>query len=386
MPTVSILICTHNRAELLKRTIDSLCQLALPKDVPVELVLVANACTDHTATVMADAAGRLAFPVKCFVEPTPGVSIARNRALAESSGEILAFLDDDVWADSQWLVALIRAFEDQPADIVGGHADLWWEILPQPEWFNPGYRWVLSGCDFGSKVFQMHDTDGAIGANFAARRKVFETIGNFRVDLGRAGKEMTAGEETDVIERALAAGFKAFHVPDVIIKHWVPAARSTPEYVCSAMAGFTRSDVMRKTRFGPAVAARSLGGNCFLWSRHSAGQLLAKMRGDFPAAVRHQIRVAAARGALSGGIHRIFSRGQPIEANRPNFNNQASLGSAPVNASAPVPASAPASAASAPASAASAPVTASAIVAVNAQASASSTAVNSMPARSDIHQ
>jgi glycosyltransferase involved in cell wall biosynthesis len=306
-PSVSITICTHNRAMLLARTLESLGKLQIPGQIALDLLVVTNACTDETESVINSAAQWMPFPMRSVNERILGVSHARNRALRESRGEILASFDDDVWVDEHWLLETLRTYREFPADMVGGHVALWWETAAQPAWFNSGFAWLLSECDCGEKTFQMRDGTGAIGGNLSFRRGVIETIGNFRLDLGRVGRKTMAGEETDFICRALAAGLRVFHSPTVRVKHWVPAARATPGYLACAMHGFARGSVMMKPQFGFALASRSIVGNLFLLARHALGRALARLRGDEAAEVLHRIHMAGSRGALAGAIQRIFS-------------------------------------------------------------------------------
>src|SRR5271163_1582976 len=96
---LSILICTHNRSRLLHRTLESLSQMHVVPGLNVETVVVANACTDDTEAVVGRWQGKLHGPLRCIIEPTPGLSVARNRALAGPMHELVAFLDDDVFVD-----------------------------------------------------------------------------------------------------------------------------------------------------------------------------------------------------------------------------------------------------------------------------------------------
>ncbi|MDP9173905.1 MAG: glycosyltransferase family 2 protein [Planctomycetota bacterium] len=304
---LSILICTHNRAALLARTLDGLAKIELPKDVGIELVVIENACVDNTVEILQAASNAFPFAFRWKREPVLGISAARNTAMREAAGEILAFLDDDVLVERGWAVEMLAAYEQAPADMVGGHVDLWWEAVAEPAWFNSGYLWILSGCDFGNATFEMKDAGGAIGANFSFRREVVDRIGGFRTDLGRVGRKLLSGEETDYVYRTLAAGFRVFHVPSVRVKHWVPIERATPQYIARAMAGFTRGHVMMKPNFGPITAARSIGGNLFLLAQHSIQRSLAAVRKDNSSAVRHRIRMAASVGALQGAARRLFN-------------------------------------------------------------------------------
>ena len=135
----SILIPTHNRAEILRRTLSSLAAVTVPSGVDAEVVVVANGCTDRTEAVVDEIAAQMPFPTRCIPEPQLGLNVARNRAIREARHEsqVLVFLDDDVALDQQWLVALKEAFETTPADVVAGKLTLWWEAVTRPEWMTP---------------------------------------------------------------------------------------------------------------------------------------------------------------------------------------------------------------------------------------------------------
>src|SRR6266700_2101384 len=93
MIKLSLAICTYNRAALLQRALRSVAQQTIGRS-DVELIVIDNGSTDETAKVVA-AHQKENGSLRYFVEPKPGIAHARNRALAEASGEYLAFLDDD---------------------------------------------------------------------------------------------------------------------------------------------------------------------------------------------------------------------------------------------------------------------------------------------------
>ena len=95
-PSLTIAICTRNRAERLARLLASLTRASPNPTVPsVELLVIDNGATDHTREAVA------AFPdARHVLEEKAGLNFARNRALAEARGQLLAFLDDDVVVDT----------------------------------------------------------------------------------------------------------------------------------------------------------------------------------------------------------------------------------------------------------------------------------------------
>jgi glycosyltransferase involved in cell wall biosynthesis len=150
---ITVGICTFNRAESLRRTLDSLAAMEVPKDLAWEVLIVNNKCTDHTEDVISEYVERL--PVRREFEPRPGKSNALNRAIDTAKGEYIRWTDDDVVVDVGWLRAYMEAFRRWPdTAIFGGR------IIPRFE--PPEARWVVESIsvlegpyairDFGNDV------------------------------------------------------------------------------------------------------------------------------------------------------------------------------------------------------------------------------------------
>src|SRR5215469_2479676 len=102
-PTISVVICTHNRCKLLKDTLVSLAQMAKPEGLPWELLVVDNNSSDQTKEVVESFSGGCELKPQYVFERAPGLSHARNRGVKESRADIISFLDDDVIVASDWL-------------------------------------------------------------------------------------------------------------------------------------------------------------------------------------------------------------------------------------------------------------------------------------------
>src|ERR1700761_2522471 len=98
---VTVGICTFNRAESLRRTLDSLVAVRVPANLAWEIVIVNNASTDHTDDVINQYGDSL--PVSKGFEPRRGKSNALNRAIDVVKGEYIVWIDDDVGVDAGWL-------------------------------------------------------------------------------------------------------------------------------------------------------------------------------------------------------------------------------------------------------------------------------------------
>jgi glycosyltransferase involved in cell wall biosynthesis len=304
--SVSILIPTHNRAALLERTIASLAACRVPAGVSVELVVVANACTDDTPAVVDRIvrSGSVAFPVRCVVEPVAGLGVARNRACREAKGEILALLDDDIAADPGWLESLVRVFATTPAAMVAGRIDLWWEAVERPAWLTPGMANLLSCLDLGPEVVEMTRPD-AVGANFALRRGVFETVGPFRTDLDRVGTQLLGGGETFLVMQAMRAGHRLFYAPGAYVKHWVAPGRVSEGYLARVSGANAYVLQIIKPRYGLLSAARALLLGSARFIGHTLAGPLWRLSGDTGRWINSRVRRAIGAGQVRGAIARL---------------------------------------------------------------------------------
>src|SRR5437867_6600183 len=131
---VTVLICTWNRATLLGETLASLAHMSVALDIRWEVVIVDNNSTDSTRSVVQAVAPTFPAAVRYVFEPRQGKSFAMNAGLRASSRPIVAFADDDVRVDRQWLASLSEAFRAYPEiSYVGGPVDPIWEA-PCPTW------------------------------------------------------------------------------------------------------------------------------------------------------------------------------------------------------------------------------------------------------------
>lgn len=218
----SVVICayTTKRWTQLQAAVES---VASQTD-DVEIVIV----IDHNDQLLADSVAR--WPHRRVVANrfAKGLSGARNTGVSESTGDVIAFLDDDATAASGWLDALNAGFTDQAVGGVGGHVMPAWEKSP-PNWLPPEFFWVI-GCSYVGLPAIAQEVRNPIGANMGFRRSVFEQVGGFREEIGRVGTIPLGCEETELSLRARAAGFSVWYAPDATVHHSVPAERMTVRY------------------------------------------------------------------------------------------------------------------------------------------------------------
>ena len=299
--SVSILIPTHNRAQVLGQTLASLAELSVPAKSHIELVIVANACTDSTESVVRDMLLQLPFPARYVTEPKANLNIARNVAVKHSRNDIVALIDDDVWVEKYWLESIIDAFSDPSVNIVAGRIELWWKDVARPSWFIPTFDSLLTCKDFGNEPLQLTSAFQPAGANLSFRRTIFDTIGPFVEGLDRTGANvgLSCGE-AEFLQRAIAAEFKIHYFPRVALKHWVAPQRISPEYLQRVAFANAASYTMIKPRFGAYAVVRTAFGNSALYLWNSLRAVYYRIAGDRQELTYSQVQIARARGANYG--------------------------------------------------------------------------------------
>lgn len=239
VPSVSILICTYNRAKLLEETLAALGATTVPQGCAVELIVVDNNSSDNTSDVVHRFAASGPWPVKYAAERSQGKSFALNRGIALAQGDIIALTDDDVLPAKDWLVRITDALSDPDVIFVFGKVLPRWEIMPPPELLTVRAHAIwgpLALVDYGDERVR-YDTEHfrerrlPIGANLAIRRSAIEHVGGWRTDLGRVDNSLIAGEDRELCVRLYRAGlYKGLYDPHLVVHHFVPASRLTRRY------------------------------------------------------------------------------------------------------------------------------------------------------------
>jgi GT2 family glycosyltransferase len=221
-PQVSIVLATYDRPERLLRTLKTLAA----QTYPAFEVLVVDNCPDRPGAATAvETINDRRF--RHLVEPRPGASHARNTGLKAASTDIVAFTDDDVDADPDWLGNLVVPFyEDPTAACVTGlilpqrldtPAELTFEkfggfskgLVPRSFTLNDNAHGSLYPYNVG--VF-------GSGACAAFRRSVLLSLGGFATDLGPA-TIARGGEDLDAYLSVLHAGYRLHYSPAAIVRH-----------------------------------------------------------------------------------------------------------------------------------------------------------------------
>ena len=227
---VSVVIPTHNRPELLRKAVDGALSQGLAPD-RYEVIVVDNASDRDTRTAVEPWLGD--GRVRYLLEPSVGLSHARNAGWRAAQGSIVAFLDDDAIPAADWLERIIEAFESRaPAPgCVGGRVLPIWES-PRPSWIHDALLTGLTVIDWGPHAKALHDLrrEWLVGANMAFRTELLRRLGGFVPGLDRSGTRMLSSGDVHMTLKVQQAGHTCWYDPGIVVQHHIPRARLTKRW------------------------------------------------------------------------------------------------------------------------------------------------------------
>lgn len=209
-PFVSAVTCTRNRPNKIGRAVESVLANTFPN---FDLTVIDQSTSDETERIVR-CIGERDARISYQRMSKSGLSRARNLAIASTTGPIIAFTDDDCIVPSDWIEKIVTAFEEQrDGELMYG------QVLPAyPE--NGGE--ALTPALRFDKPERLDRTNGfrvfGMGANFAARRSLFERTGTFDEALGSGG-QLKSAEDFDLAYRAYRHNVSILLRPEVIVRH-----------------------------------------------------------------------------------------------------------------------------------------------------------------------
>jgi glycosyltransferase involved in cell wall biosynthesis len=260
---ITVAICTWDRCELLRQTLEQMRNLEVPQGVEWELLIVNNNSTDSTNQVIASFSDRL--PIRRLFEPKQGHSNARNCALHQARGEYILWTDDDVLVDRKWVAEYWKALNKYPdAAFFGGVIEPYFAVEP-PSWIR---RHIdrLAGAfairDLGRDILPFQDDEVPYGANMAFKTEILKKF-TFNPRLGRIGSGMLGDDELEVITRLRQSGLYGVWVGTARVKHHIEVQRLTKKYLWEFYRGVSRTQCRRSE---PSTTAARYMWNAPRWA------------------------------------------------------------------------------------------------------------------------
>ena len=109
---ITVILCTYNRCQVLEKALESVAASTVPGSIQWEVLVVDNNSSDETRSVVEDFCNRYPGRFRYLFEPKQGKSYALNSGVREALGNVLAFMDDDVFVEAEWLQNLTAALQD----------------------------------------------------------------------------------------------------------------------------------------------------------------------------------------------------------------------------------------------------------------------------------
>ena len=241
--TITVILCTFNRCRSLEKALKSLAVMQVDGSISWYVLVVDNNSTDATRSVVdkfsREYPGRFLYQF----EAQQGKSFALNAGVRAAASEVIAFVDDDVEVDRNWLENLVRPLEAAEYSGAGGR------ILPEvafapPQWMDTTGRYALAPLAIFDLGIEPHDLQEApFGTNMAFRKAMFDKYGGFRTDLGpRPGSEIR-NEDAEFGTRLLNAGQRLWYQPSAVVYHAIPQGRLSKRYFLTWWFDKARADI-----------------------------------------------------------------------------------------------------------------------------------------------
>jgi glycosyltransferase involved in cell wall biosynthesis len=243
-PAITVVICTHNRYDVLPDAMASIESQSVPPGA-LDLVVVDNS-TDH-ASQEAFWSNRTLANGRILFDRVPGLSRARNTGLREARAPVIAYMDDDAVAVPEWCAALLAAFSElADAGIVGGPVEPIWPV-EAPPWLHKWQRGFLTIVDHGEQRRPLNDNEWLAGTNIGFRTSALREAGGFNEALGRIGQSLLSNEELAVASKIKASGLLSYYEPSARVLHRVHGNRATQQWLRRRVCWQVISDLLTAT-------------------------------------------------------------------------------------------------------------------------------------------
>ncbi|QJX49057.1 glycosyltransferase [Hymenobacter taeanensis] len=305
---VSVIICTRNRAASLQLCIEALNRMTCQ---PAEIIVVDNAPPDDSTKKVAESFAN----VRYVMEPSVGLSYARNAGVRNSTSDIVAFTDDDVLVHPEWVYRVWETFLDKSVFamtglIIAAELDTEAQQIFEKHWsFNRGYQDIA----YDQAYFKRVESAGppvweiGAGANTAFRKEVFNRVGLFdeRLGPGAAG----CNDDSEMWFRVLVGGCTIQYNPRAVVYHTHRReVKDLKRQIFTYMSGFTTAALIQQKHHPRAGYAKQL-----YW--HIPKYYGSLLRAGFPRfTFRNRTLWAELKGIVNGLKYYYEHRNQPSQS------------------------------------------------------------------------
>ena len=246
MNCLELIICTYNHADLLDRVLETIAQQQTTTNIKWQVLVVNNNCTDNTKDVIDKHLKSDQIPnLRQVIEPIQGLNHARRCGVENTTGDWLAFVDDDCLLAYDWVERAADFIAKYPnASAFGGRVRLSWSISPKSYVLKYGYCFAQQ--DHGD---QAKTVDCLVGAGMIINRQALLATGWLERQYlsDRIGQKLVSGGDVELALRLSAVG-ELWYNPECQIEHYIPSQRTTFDYLWRINCGLGVSQI-----FGDAL-------------------------------------------------------------------------------------------------------------------------------------
>ena len=252
--TLSIIICSYNRASYISDALSSLYGQSAGL-ANFEVIIVDNNSTDNTKEIYAqwrhtNANGQFSF----ISETKQGASFARNTGAAMAKGEWVCFMDDDAVATNNYVENILKHIHTQPEALGFGGRIIPKYIPAEPKWMSYYLSSLVGNFDYAPTACAFENGKYPLESNMIVKKSVYDQIGGFNENLpGVVGTLRIGGEGKELFYKILALGHIIYYDPAICVHHVVEVKKLTSEYLYRVASGIGRGEKTRTSAISKAA-------------------------------------------------------------------------------------------------------------------------------------
>lgn len=256
---ISVIVCCYNSAKRISKALQSICSQQVSAFIPVECILVDNACIDETVKIAKDFWGMsgATFPLKIVSEPRPGLSHARIAGINSANYECLIFCDDDNEFFSNYLMEAYTTLNSDKLVAACGGKGIPRFDAERPAWFSDYQEAFAVGSQEigieGGKLFQLY------GAGLALRKSAFESLRSRGYEFvleDRKGTSLSSSGDIELTNMLVLIGYELRYNSQMMFYHSIPNERLTTEYLSRLFHAFGTDGPIRNLFYAHITSRR----------------------------------------------------------------------------------------------------------------------------------